>query len=206
MIDLRHLFDNNKNWAKGKIKKDNGVFTRLSKKQTPKYLWIGCADSRVPPNEILGLDIGDIFVHRNIANMVPPEDLSSHSVLQYGVEHLNIEHVIICGHYGCEGVKAALGNEKLGLIDHWLGFIRNQDQGVLEGIKDPEEKCHCFVELNALYQVKNICSTKIAQDRWIQGKKLSVHGWVYDISTGLLRDLNCTVSSKDQYSEVFKIK
>lgn len=207
MKELKHLFENNAKWAQGKIEKDPEAFKRLSKTQATKYLWIGCADSRIPANEVLGLEPGEVFVHRNVANIVPHADINSLSVIQYGVEYLGIEHIIVCGHYGCGGVQAVLDKAQYGLVDNWLRFVRDvysQEQETLDAITDPQEKWNRLVELNAIYQVMNVCHTTIVQNAWAQGKKLSVHGWVYDISTGLLKDLNCCISSLDQISEVYQ--
>lgn len=207
MDDLNHLFDNNQKWAQGKIKNDPEVFKRLSKRQNPKYLWIGCADSRIPANEVLGLEPGEVFVHRNVANIVPHADINSLSVLQFGVECLEIEHIIVCGHYGCGGVQAVLDDARFGLVDNWLRFVRDvyfQEKKTIDAISDPQEKWNRLVELNVMSQVTNVCHTTIVQDAWSQGKKLSIHGWVYDVSTGLLRSLTNTISSKDQISKISK--
>ena len=194
MKELKNLFDNNRAWAE---RKGSQFFQKQSEGQAPKYLWIGCADSRVPVNEILGLGPGEVFVHRNIANLCPHKDLNCLSVLQYGVEHLAIEHVIVCGHYGCGGVNAAMGSEPLGLIDNWLRHIKDiyfREKEALDQISDPELRSNRLVELNVLHQVKNVCHTTTVQNAWAHGKTLSIHGWVYDITTGLLKDLNCSVS------------
>lgn len=208
MKKLEQLFENNRAWAEEQVKKDPEIFKRLSKKQTPKYLWIGCSDSRVPPNELLGLEPGEIFVHRNIANLVPHSDFNCLSVLQYGVEYLDIEHIIVCGHYGCGGALAAMENGQFGLVDNWLRHLRDvyfREKEKLKAISDFEERSKRFIELNVLYQVMNVCYSTIIQNAWAKGKKLSIHGWVYDISTGCLKDLDCSISSLDQIDETYRM-
>lgn len=207
MKELKELFENNQAWSEKKIQKDPEVFKRLANKQTPKYLWIGCSDSRIPPNEVLGLEPGEIFVHRNVANLISHTDINCLSVLQYGVDYLNVEHIIVCGHYGCGGALAAMENKQFGLVDNWLRHLRDvyfQEKEVLEALSDPEERSKRFIELNVFYQVMNVCHTTIVQNAWAKGKKLSVHGWVYDISTGLLKDLNCCISALDQIDEAYQ--
>lgn len=207
MRELQELFENNRKWAEGKQKEDPEVFQRLSQKQTPKYLWIGCADSRIPANEILGLSPGEVFVHRNVANLCPHTDFNFLSVLQYGVDALGIEHVIVCGHYGCGGVAAAMENAQFGLVDNWLRNIRDiyaQEKERLDQIQDPNQRYHRLVELNVLYQVRNVCHTTIVQNAWAENKKICVHGWVYDLSTGLLKDLDCCISSLDQVDATYQ--
>lgn len=197
MKEIQKLFENNRVWSEKRVKEDPEVFLRLAKKQNPKYLWIGCSDSRVPPSDILGLNPGEVFVHRNIANVFSHTDFNALSVLQYGVDCLEVEHVIVCGHYGCGGALAAMGTKQYGLVDHWLRYLRDlydREKKGLEGISDPEEKARRFVEINVLCQVINVSHTTIVQNAWANGKKLSIHGWVYDISTGLLKDLNCCIS------------
>jgi len=206
MRELEKLFHNNKNWAKRKVEENPEIFHSLAEKQSPKYLWIGCSDSRVPANEILGLNPGEIFVHRNVANLFPHTDFNSLSVLQYGVEYLGIEHVIVCGHYGCGGIAAAMDNAQLGLVDNWLRNIRDvysREKDLLNHIDDLNLRQKRLVELNVLYQVMNVCHTTIVQNAWIQQKKLCVHGWVFDVSTGLLKDLNCCISSFNQIEKTF---
>lgn len=206
MRELQKLFESNRLWVEKVKEKDPDAFKRQSEKQTPKYLWIGCSDSRIPANEVIGLKPGDVFVHRNVANVFPHTDFNCLSVLQYGVECLGIEHVIVCGHYGCGGVAAAMESAQFGLVDNWLRNIRDvyfREKEILDGISDPKLKCNRLVELNVAHQVLNICHTTIVQNTWAHNKKLSIHGWVYDISTGLLKDLNCCVSSIDQIDETF---
>lgn len=207
MRKLKKLFESNKAWAERKAAKDPNAFLKLSKKQAPKYLWIGCSDSRIPASEILGLEPGDLFVHRNVANIVPHTDFNCLSVLQYAIDALGIEHVIVCGHYGCGGVAAAMENEQFGLVDNWLRNIRDvysREKETLDAITDTKQKYNRLVELNVIYQVTNVCYTTIVQNAWANGKKISVHGWVYDISTGLLKDLNCCISSIDQIEDTYR--
>lgn len=207
MKTLSYLFEKNKKWAKKKLETNPHIFESTSKKQTPKYLWIGCSDSRVSPSEILQLKPGEIFVHRNIANLFPNNDLNCLSALQYAVEYLSVEHVIVCGHYGCGGVAAAMEPIQYGLIDSWLKNIRDiysQEKESLDAIKDETEKYKKLIELNVRQQAYNICHTTIVQNSWNENKYLSVHGWVYDISSGLLKDLNCTLSSLDDVESVYR--
>ena len=192
MKTLKHLFDNNLAWATAKKEKDPEYFTRLSKLQSPEYLWIGCSDSRVPANQITNLQPGEVFVHRNIANVVVHTDLNCLSVIQYAVEVLEVKHIIICGHYGCGGIKAALENEEHGLIDNWLRHIKDVIRfhaDKFDGL-GPDEKLDLLCELNVKEQVINICNTTIIQKAWKQGKELSVHGWIYSIENGILKNLD----------------
>jgi carbonic anhydrase len=207
MRELQKLFENNKNWSENKLKKDSEFFSKIAKNQKPKYLWIGCSDSRIPANEILGLEPGELFVHRNVANLFPHTDFNCLSVLQYGVEYLEVEHVIICGHYQCAGVSSAMENEQFGLVDNWLRHIRDvyfREKEELDRISDFDLKCKRLVEFNVMYQVMNVCHTTIVHNAWAKNKKLSVHGWVYDIATGLLKDLNCCISSLDQIDDTYR--
>ena len=191
MKTLKHLFDNNTAWANAIKEKDPDFFLRLSEQQAPEYLWIGCSDSRVPANQITGLQPGEVFVHRNIANVVVHTDLNCLSVLQFAVDILKVKHIIICGHYGCGGIKAALENEEHGLIDNWLRHIKdvirlNADK--FDGVND-ESKLDLLCELNVKEQVTNVCNTTIVQNAWKQGKDLTVHGWIYSVKNGILKDL-----------------
>ena len=205
---LQHLFDNNENWAKSVEKEHPGFFQKLSQQQAPEYLWIGCSDSRVPANEIVGLMPGDVFVHRNIANVVVHSDLNCLSVLQFAVEILKVKHVIICGHYGCGGVKAALTNEKHGLIDNWLRTIKDtyraHEKEILS-LKTQEERVSRLCELNVIEQVKSVVHTTIVQEAWDRGQELAVHGFIYSIADGLLRDLDVCVTSKNQIHKIYQI-
>lgn len=207
MRELAYLFENNKNWAKNKIKENPTIFTDLSKNHAPKYLWIGCSDSRIPANEVLGLDPGEVFVHRNLGNLFPHTDFNCLSVLQYGIDYLNIEHIILCGHYGCGGVAASMESAQFGLVDNWLRNIRDvysKEKEELDAIASKEERYNRLVELNVIYQALNVCHTTIVQNAWANNKKLVVHGWVYDVSTGLLKDLNCCISSINQIEDTYR--
>lgn len=197
MKTLKHLFDANVDWATSIKEKDPEFFTRLSMQQAPEYLWIGCSDSRVPANQITNLQPGEVFVHRNIANVVVHTDLNCLSVIQYAVEVLKVKHIIICGHYGCGGIKAALESQEHGLIDNWLRHIKdvlrfNAEQ--FDGLEH-DEKLDLLCELNVKEQVTNVCNTTIVQDAWKQGKELCVHGWIYNIKNGILKDLDSCVRS-----------
>ncbi len=197
MNALDHLFENNSVWANAIKEGDPEYFARLSKQQAPEYLWIGCSDSRVPANQITGLQPGEVFVHRNIANVVVHTDLNCLSVLQYAVEVLKVKHIIVCGHYGCGGIKAAMENHEHGLIDNWLRHIRDVirfHEEKFEGL-DGEEKLNLLCELNIKEQVKNVCNTTIVQSAWREGKELSVHGWIYSIKNGVLKDLGASTDS-----------
>ena len=197
METLSHLFESNKAWA-GRIRQqDPEFFPKLSRQQSPAYLWIGCADSRVPANEIVGLLPGELFVHRNVANLVVHTDLNCLSVLQFAVDLLKVRHVIVCGHYGCSGVQFALRRERLGLSDNWLRHIQDvqeKHQERLAGKNSETETSNRLCELNVIEQVVNVCHTTIARDAWERGQELTVHGWIYGLQDGLLRDLNVTVA------------
>ncbi len=196
MKTLKHLFDDNLIWAASIKDKDPDFFTRLSKQQSPEYLWIGCSDSRVPANQITNLQPGEVFVHRNIANIVVHTDLNCLSVIQYAVEILKVKHIIVCGHYGCGGVKAALEDHEHGLIDNWLRHIKDVirfNQSEFDEL-DHEKKLDLLCELNVKEQVKNICNTTIVKNAWKQGKELSIHGWIYSIENGILKDLDSSTS------------
>ncbi|HEY1374166.1 MAG TPA: carbonate dehydratase [Candidatus Binatia bacterium] len=195
---LNNLFENNRKWASAMTQRDPNFFKRLSHQQTPQYLWIGCADSRVPANEIVGLLPGELFVHRNVANVVVHTDLNCLSVIQYAVEALRVQHIIVCGHYGCGGVLAALRSEQLGLIDNWLRHVqdvRDKNFPVLEFLADDAERHHRLCELNVVEQVLNVCKTTVVQSAWERGQSLAVHGWIYSIGDGLLRDLDICITS-----------
>jgi len=198
---LKTLFENNKRWANGIKEKDPDFFTKLSKHQNPEYLWIGCSDSRVPANEIVGLIPGEVFVHRNIANLVVHTDLNCLSVIQFAVDVLKIKHIIVCGHYGCGGIKAAVEYKDHGLIDNWLQHIRDIyrfHKFELDAMENDVAKYNLLCELNVKEQVLNVCKTTIVNDVWNNGGELSVHGWIYDIKNGLLEDLGiCITCEKD---------
>ena len=194
---LDDLKRNNRAWAERKVAQDPGFFRRLEGQQAPKYLWIGCSDSRVPANEIVGLDPGELFVHRNVANLAPPQDANYLSVLQFAVEVLEVEHILVVGHYGCGGVAAAVDGQRRGLVDHWLHPIReihHDHRAELDGIPAKAAKLDRLCELNVIRQVRNVASDVFVQDAWSGGRPLNVHGWVYSLATGLVTDLDVTVS------------
>jgi len=197
--ELRELFQNNRRWAERMREADPAFFAKLSGQQFPEYLWIGCSDSRVPANQIVGLLPGELFVHRNIANMVVHTDLNCLSVVQFAVDVLKVRHVIVCGHYGCSGVRAALHNERHGLVDNWLRHIqdvRHAHAPKLEALPD-EQRAERLCELNVIEQVLNLSRTSILEDAWARGQAVSVHGWIYGIGDGLLRNLEMTAASRE---------
>lgn len=209
MKTLKILFENNSAWVMSKTAKDPEYFLRTSKDQLPLYLWIGCSDSRVPANEIVGLEPGELFVHRNVANLFPHTDFNCLSVLEFAIDILKIEHVIVCGHYDCGGVKAAMLDHQLGLVDNWLRNIRDvyaANKSELEKIVDLKKRYNRLVELNVLSQVKNICHTTIVQGAWYRKQPLTVHGWVYHLDSGKLKDLACTFSSIDDVDAIYRIQ
>ena len=198
---LEDLKDNNRRWAAGKLAVDPGFFKRLEGQQSPEYLWIGCSDSRVPANEIVALDPGELFVHRNVANLAPPQDANYLSVLQFAVDVLKVKHIMVVGHYGCGGVAAAVDGQRRGLVDHWLHPIREtyaEHRCELEAMTDERGRLDRLVELNVIRQVKNVASDVFVQDAWARGQPLCVHGWVYSISNGLVTDLNVAVGDPAQ--------
>jgi carbonic anhydrase len=203
---LSHLFDNNRMWAKQMCAEDPEFFLKLSHQQSPEYLWIGCSDSRVPANQIVGLLPGELFVHRNVANVVVHTDLNCLSVMQFAVDVLRIKHIIVCGHYGCGGVRAALRNDRLGLIDNWLRHIQDVHQKhrvPLATFSEETTQVNRLCELNVIEQVVNVCQTTIVQEAWARGQTLAVHGWIYGLQDGLLRDLNMTVTRPDELATVY---
>ena len=196
MHKLAQLFENNRRWAERMLSGDPMFFTRLLSQQSPRYLWIGCSDSRVPANEIVGLEPGELFVHRNIANVVVHTDLNCLSVIQFAVDVLRVRHVIVCGHYGCSGVRAALQGTKIGLADNWLRHVqdvRQKHEAKFAHSSEGEAALDRLCELNVIEQVANVCQTTIVQDAWERGQELTVHGWVYDLRDGLLRDLDVSI-------------
>ena len=207
MPGLVDLIENNRKWSEGVRRRDAGFFDRLSRQQAPRYLWIGCADSRVPANEIVGLMPGELFVHRNVANVVVHSDLNCLSVLQYAVEVLRVEHVIVCGHYGCGGVEAAWKRTPLGLIDNWLRHVQDvadrHQTRFTRGMTDAHSVDR-LCELNVLEQAANVCRTTIVQDAWRRGQPLQVHGWIYRLQNGLIRDLGMTVARDAMLDEVLE--
>ena len=201
------LLSNNKAWANEKTRVEPDFFDKLSKGQTPEYLWIGCSDSRVPANEITGTNPGEIFVHRNIANMVVHSDMNMLSVLSYAVEVLKVKHIIVCGHYGCGGVIAAMGNKQFGLIDNWLRHIKDVyrlHQSELDAITDIEERGRKLVELNVIEQVNDLGKTSIVQNAWKNKQDLHLHGWVYDINDCIINDLGVNIKGTDDMLAVYK--
>lgn len=209
MKRLKILFQNNENWVLKKTSQDPDFFKNTAKDQDPLYLWIGCSDSRVPANEIIGLAPGELLVHRNVANVFPHTDFNCLSVLEFAVSILKVRHVIVCGHYGCGGVKSSMENHHLGLVDNWLRNIRDvyaKHKEELDCIEDPKKRKNRLVELNVLQQVMNVCHTTIVQEAWAQGQMLSIHGWVYDMESGRLKDLNCCISAGDQLEEIYRIQ
>lgn len=204
-ITLSDLLNNNQYWAQSLTARDPDYFPRLSKAQSPKYLWIGCSDSRVPANEVVGVMPGELFVHRNVANMVVSTDMNLLSVLQFAVDVLRVEHIIVCGHYGCGGVKAALSQQEYGLIDNWLRPLkgmRYQYREAFEGLTDKEE-FDLLCQINVKRQVTNVCHTTLVQNAWYQGRQLSVHGWIYDMNSGLIEDLGVSISNAQQLASAF---
>lgn len=208
MKTLGHLFQNNRNWAEQVKLQHPAFFDTLSSQQQPEYLWIGCSDSRVPSNQIIGLMPGEVFVHRNVANMVIHTDFNCLSVLQYAVEVLKIKHIMVVGHYGCGGVRAAMEDSQHGLIDNWLRGLKDiyfaQRHRFLE-LEDDEKRVNLLCEINVKAQVTNVCHTTIVQNAWARGQQVEVHGWIYSVRDGLLKDLNVTISSPDQIAEVYRI-
>lgn len=206
MRKLAHLLDSNATWSKQVEESDPGFFARLAQQQAPTYLWIGCADSRVPANQIVGVDPGELFVHRNVANLVVHSDLNCLSVVQYAVEVLKVKHIIVCGHYNCGGVAAVMNHQKFGLIDNWLSHIhdiRYQHLERLQAIADPQARCDRLCELNVITQVANVCRTTIVRDAWNAGQDLAVHGWIYGLSDGRLRDLDMFVTSTKEMEAAY---
>lgn len=208
MRALKNLFEKNKNWAENLKKSDPDFFLHLSKQQNPEYLWIGCSDSRVPANQIVDMLPGEIFVHRNIANVVVHTDLNCLSVIQYAVEVLKVKHIIVCGHYGCGGIRAAMENKELGLIDNWLRNIKDvyrYHQARIDSLQNIREKINLLCELNVIEQVANVCHTTIVQTAWKSGQELAIHGWIYSIEDGILKDLNTCIASLDEISPTHRI-
>jgi carbonic anhydrase len=207
MRSLTNLIERNRAWAE-RIKSQNpDFFQKLSEQQSPEYLWIGCSDSRVPANEIVAMSPGEIFVHRNVANLVVHTDLNCLSAVQYAVEALKVKHIIVCGHYSCGGVRAALINSRLGLIDNWLRHIQDvmqKHEAILAGIAEESDRVNKLCELNIIEQVYNVCQTTIVQNAWDLGQDLTVHGWVYDLSDGLVRDLNIHISNQEEIATVYR--
>jgi len=204
---LKHLFENNRRWASNQKQLDPEFFHRLSQQQSPEYLWIGCSDSRVPANEIVGLLPGELFVHRNVANLVVKNDLNCLSVIQFAIDALKVKHIIVCGHYGCGGVKAVLDDLKIGLVDNWLANlhpVKNKFLTHLLEIKDERTRFNKLCEVNVIEQVFNVCKTDTVQNAWKRNQSLSVHGWIYDIKDGLLQDLDVCITNPNELESAQK--
>ena len=198
---LQNLFDSNRAWSESVRAQQPDFFEKLAHQQFPQYLWIGCSDSRVPANQVVGLVPGEVFVHRNVANVVVHTDLNCLSVIQYAVEVLHVKHIIVCGHYGCGGIQAALSNQKLGLIDNWLRHVqdvRHKHAFKLNTIADETQRADRLCELNVIEQVLNVCQTTVVQDAWLRGQELAVHGWIYGLRDGRLHDLKMCVTKADE--------
>ncbi len=204
----KKILDNNKIWVEESLAKDPNYFQDLAKGQTPPLLWIGCSDSRVPANEIIGAKPGEVFVHRNIANMVVHSDMNMLSVLDYAVNVLRVKHILVCGHYGCGGVKAAMTNDSIGIIDNWIRHIKDVyrfHQKKLDEIVDEHERFNMFVELNVKEQVFDLAKTSIVQSAWKNGQNITLHGWVYGLNSGFVTDLNVNISSDKELDEVYQL-
>ena len=204
---LDHLFANNKTWSDSLRKRDPNFFLKLSRQQSPDYLWIGCSDSRVPANEIVGLLPGELFVHRNVANLVVHTDLNCLSVMQFAVDLLKVSHIMVVGHYGCGGVQATLRQERVGLSDNWLRHVRDvrlKHAKCLDDCSDSVATSDRLCELNVIEQVANVCHTTVARDAWDRGQRLAVHGWIYSLQDGRLRDLNVTINSFQEAGPIYQ--
>jgi len=206
MNSLKRLLDNNRAWAERIHQQDPEFFSKLAAQQGPEYLWIGCSDSRVPANQIVGLLPGEVFVHRNVANVVVHADLNCLSVLQFAVDVLKIRHVIVCGHYGCGGVRAAYQDDRMGLVDNWLRHVQDVAQkhrAALDQAGSVDDQVNRLCELNVLEQVANVCQTTVIQDAWARGQDVTVHGWIYALADGLIRDLNVNSSSPAEFARIY---
>jgi carbonic anhydrase len=205
----KKILDNNKKWVESQLAIDNEYFKDLAKGQQPPLLWIGCSDSRVPANEIIGAKPGEVFVHRNIANMVIHSDMNMLSVLDYAVNVLKVKHIIVCGHYGCGGVKAAMGNQSIGLIDNWIRHIKDVyrlHEDYLNSFENEEDRFNKFVEINVQEQVFDLAKTSIVQGAWRNGQDLTLHGWTYGLNSGYVTDLDVNMSSNNELDEVYRLK
>ena len=204
-MDIKQLLDNNRSWSESIRSRDPEFFSRLANQQKPEFLWVGCSDSRVPANEVIGLMPGEVFVHRNVANMVVATDMNFLSVLQFAVDVLKVKQIIVCGHYGCGGVRAALGHQELGLIDNWLRAIKALYHQSLEQFTglDEEARVDLLCELNVQRQVRNVCHTTIVQNAWKRGQELTVHGWIYGLKDGLVKDLGVSINAAEQLDGTF---
>ncbi len=207
MRTLSHLFANNRAWSQCIREQDPEFFLKLSRQQAPRYLWVGCSDSRVPANQIVGLLPGELFVHRNVANLVVHTDLNCLSVMQFAVDILQVQHIIVCGHYGCGGVRAVLCQERLGLVDNWLRHVqdvRQKHEQRLLALAELGARLDRLCELNVIEQVQNVCQTSIARDAWQRGQSLAVHGWIYGLQDGLLSDLDTTVTRPEEVANCYR--
>jgi len=205
---LAELFENNRRWAERQVAEQPDFFSRLAGQQRPSYLWIGCSDSRVPANQIVDLQPGEVFVHRNVGNVVAHADLNCLSVLQFAVDVLQVRHIIVCGHYGCGGVQAAIEGTQFGLMDNWIRFVRDvahQHEGELMPLVDPAVRMARLCELNVRAQAENVVRTTIVQNAWREGRDLAVHAWIYDVADGRLRDLDYTVERLDQVPPAYRL-
>lgn len=207
MLKLKHLFDNNRMWAERMVSHEPQFFEKLAAQQNPQYLWIGCSDSRVPANEIIGLLPGEVFVQRNVANLVVHTDLNCLSVIQYAVDVLQVQHIIVCGHYGCGGVRAAMQNQEFGLIDNWLRHLKDIYQKHDAALSELSEQARFdrLCEINVIEQVYNVCHTTIVQAAWRRGQSLSVHGWVYGLQDGRLKDLEVCISDRNEIDRLYRM-
>ena len=205
-MPLRHLLQHNRTWAAQTIQERPAFFTDLSEQQKPRYMWIGCSDSRVPANQITGLEPGEVFVHRNVANVVVHSDLNALSTIQYAVDMLEVEHVIVCGHYGCGGVQAALDNARIGLADNWIRHIQDVRDRHQDGLQaaNAAQRLNILCELNVVEQVVNVCHSTVMKDAWARGRVVTVHGWIYGVHDGLLQDLLVSVSSPQQLQALYR--
>ena len=207
MKDLKRLLDQNRAWAENISASDPDFFPTLAKQQSPRFLWIGCSDSRVPANQLVGLVPGEMFVHRNVANVVDHTDFNCLSVMQYAIDVLKVDHIIVCGHHSCGGVKAAMDNLQLGLIDNWLRHVQDvlhEHEELLAKVRDENERLNCLCELNVIEQVLNVGRTTIVQSAWQRGQELVVHGWIYGLENGLLRDLNVSIDNAEGLADVYR--
>lgn len=207
MDDINQLMANNREWSEKMSKREEGYFEKLAAQQAPRYLWIGCADSRVPANEIIGLMPGELFVHRNVANLVYASDLNAFSVIEYSVKVLKVSHIIVCGHYGCGGVKAAMQQQSHGVIDNWLNKIRetySRHREDIQTLSSEEQKVNRLCELNVIDQVKSVTHTTVVQDAWQNGQSLTIHGWIYGLKDGLIKDLGVRIDKLEQVAPAFR--
>ncbi|MBZ9610161.1 carbonate dehydratase [Rheinheimera maricola] len=208
MPDFKQLFLNNKNWADRIEKEQPGFFKQLSEQQAPEYLWIGCSDSRVPANEIVGLLPGELFVHRNVANLVLHSDMNCLSVLQYAIDILKVKHILVVGHYGCGGVKAAMTKQRVGFVDNWLRNVKDvyaMHRQEVDDIADDNERLNRLIELNVMEQVRNLCHTSFVQEAWERGQPLTIHGWVYSLRNGRVKDLRVSHSCADKIDDIYTL-